>query len=143
MQPDRARPKAPSQREILDKARRELFLDRRVPLAFPSHGHPEFGLSVTAFYARKHGPGGSGKGTYWPLHQVEFVRPPATSMKRSSRLPTWKGRPPPWLGRVFAPAWILVEPTDDRFARRRRFESEIPDDQFIRAHRQGLPLANR
>ena len=49
----------------------ESVIDRRIPLAFPSHGHPESGLSVTAFYARKHAPGGPGKGTYWPLHLVE------------------------------------------------------------------------
>ncbi len=72
MQRDRARPKAPTQQETVEQSRRDSCLDRRVPLAYPSLGHPEGGtMTIARYYSIKHGPNGSGRGRFWPLHETQ------------------------------------------------------------------------
>jgi len=59
-----------TQGELLALWRGESVISRDVPLGYPSNNdRVEVGVPASVYYRRKHGRGGPGHGTYWPLHR--------------------------------------------------------------------------
>jgi hypothetical protein len=65
----RARPSGrESQRQLVQRLRRESVLDRSLPLGMSSFGRPEIGPTPAAYYREKHLRGE--RGAFYPLHWV-------------------------------------------------------------------------
>jgi hypothetical protein len=56
------------QNRTIEELRAASCLDPLVPLGMPPAARPEQGLSVTAYYRRKHSSFGAGR--FYPLHQT-------------------------------------------------------------------------
>jgi len=59
-----------AQIEGIEQARAESCIDHRVPLGMSPAARPERGRTLAEFYSWKHGPGGPGPGSYFPLHKT-------------------------------------------------------------------------
>ncbi len=60
------------QAAFLAEGRAQSVLDPQIRLGVPPWPpKPEIGETVAAYYAKKHGPRGPGRGRFWPLHVVQ------------------------------------------------------------------------
>lgn len=63
------------QRELINRFRADSIIGAGEKLGMPPWpSRPEIGETVQAYYAKKHGPRGAGRGTYWPLHLVQTLQ---------------------------------------------------------------------
>ncbi len=62
------------QRDLINRFRTESIVGKGERLGMPPWpSRPERGETVQAYYGKKHGPGGAGRGRFWPLHVVQAL----------------------------------------------------------------------
>jgi hypothetical protein len=63
---------SPAQADMVERSRKESFLDHTAALGFPPPVRPDFGPSAPAYFQRKHANGPAGR--FFPLHLTQHFQ---------------------------------------------------------------------